>query len=210
MLLKFIVQFIIGIGVGVYGYLIPSYINLGVFQISMNNHSGHLRKVILLFSIIEIPYCFICMSSVQWLMQQQIIMLIIKWLIVVVLFLVAFITWKDAHKKKREINTEDKPMDSQSLNKLIIYAVFNPFQLSAWAIWGAYFIDKTWFDWNFYSILFFSIGASLGVFLILWAYAILGKKLIQFFSEKKHIIDYSVAGIMCLLAIMQVVKNIWM
>lgn len=208
MLIKFILQFVIGFGVGIYGYLIPSYINLGVFQMSMERSSKSLMKVLVIISIIEIPYCFLCMSGMQWIMQQTWLLSIIKWLIVIVLLLVAYLTFRDAKKEKKQNDLELKPMDSSQINKLLVYAIFNPFQLSAWAIWGTYFIEKTWFDWTTLSIFIFSIGASLGVLLILWLYAIMGRKLVSYFSENKQKIDYGISGILVLLAVIQIVRNI--
>ncbi len=210
MLLKLLLQFIIGIGVGVYGYIIPSFINLGVFQLSMSHSLRQLRKVIIIISLVEIPYCFVCMSGMEWLIQQKSILLYIRWLIVGVLFLMAIITWIDATKKHKEVQVETKQIEGKQLNRLLLYAIFNPFQLSAWAIWGIYFVEKTWFEWNASSIFVFSVGASIGVFIILWVYAKAGQQLVTYFSTNRKKIDYAIGLILFVLGVAQLVRNIYM
>ena len=208
MLFKLIIQFILGIGVGIYGYLVPSYINLGVFQISMSHSRNDLRKVLLIISLVEIPYCFVCMSAMDWIMEQQVFLLFVRWLIVVVLLVMAFFTWKKALKIKSEETKEEQALVTSDMKRLILYAIFNPFQLSAWAIWGTYFVEKSWFEWTSFSIFIFSIGASLGVLIILWLYAIMGKKLVSMFSSHRKQIDFGIAGILFLLGIVQLIRNL--
>ncbi len=203
---KLVVQFIIGVVVGLYGYLMPSFITLSILQLSSANRLKDLWKAIIIISLVEIPYCYFCMSGMQWIMQQSIILLIIKWLIVVVLFVFAYLSWKQA-KTQNETEQEQKK-GNNSLNSLLTIAIFNPFQLSSWAIWGSYFVEKSYFTWNPLSIFIFSIGASAGVFLILRAYAFAGKKLINYFKVNKSKIDYMVAGILATLAIVQLIRNI--
>lgn len=209
MVLKLIIQFLLGIGVGVYGYLMPSYINLGVFQLATGKNHTTLHKVILLISFIEIPYCFLCMSGMEWLVTQGNVLFYLRWLIVVVLLLMGVLAWIDAGKKHSHTSKEAvKPMDSKQLRILLIYAIFNPFQLSAWAIWGAYFIEKTWFDWSWWPILVFSVGAAIGVFVILKVYAIAGQKLVLYFESNRKQIDYGVAMLLITLAVVQLVRNV--
>lgn len=207
--LKIVLQFILGIAVGIYGYLMPSYINLGVFQIATDKRQTTLNQVILLISIIEIPYCFLCMSGMEWLVSQGNILFYLRWLIVGVLLWMGFLAWIDAGKKHGlDKPSEIKPMDAKQLRRLIVYAIFNPFQLSAWAIWGAYFIEKTWFDWSWGPILMFSFGAAIGVYIILKVYAMAGQRLVDYFKSNRKQIDYGIAILLITLAIVQLLRNV--
>lgn len=205
-MIKIIIQFLIGIAVGIYGYLTPGYINLSVLQLSSNKETKKLNQAILLISLVEIPYCIICMSGMQWLMQQSMLMLIIKWLIVVLLFAMVIVTLLEARKEAKEVSIQK--IEKGKYKNLFFFVIFNPFQLSAWAIWGAYFLEKSWFDWSIFSISIFSIGACLGVFLILKIYEIMGQKLVKFFTVQKKYISYAVAGILFILTIVQLVRNL--
>ncbi len=205
-MIKLLLQFFIGIIVGLYGYLTPSFMNLSILQLSSQNRTKDLWKCLIIISIVELPYCFFCMNGMQWIMQQKIFLLVIKWLIVVVLFVFAYLSYRQAQKNA---NTETEEIESKfSVKSLLTIAIFNPFQLSAWAIWGSYFIEKSWFIWTPLSILIFSIGASVGVFIILRAYAFAGKKMIHYFKVNKKKIDFTIAGILLLLALVQLVRNI--
>lgn len=208
MLLKLFLQFIIGIGVGVYGYLTPGYINLSILQLSSSKQQSTLMKAMILIAIIEIPYCIVCMSGMQWLMQQLVLMKIISWLIVIVLLMMAVLTILEASKVSKVNQVLEAEIDKNKYKKLFFFVIFNPFQLSAWAIWGAYFIEKQWFNWSLFSISIFSLGAAIGVFVILKIYAFMGQKLVTFFSLQKKYINYGVASILILLALVQFIKNI--
>jgi threonine/homoserine/homoserine lactone efflux protein len=201
-------HFIIGMLVGIYGYMMPGYINLSVFQLGMQVHKKALYQVLFIIAVIEFPYCFLSMSGMKWLMEQDLILLILKWLIVVVLFIVAFISLLTAKKKPASKSISSEKLDRKQINELIIFAILNPFQLSAWVIWGAYFIEKKWFSWTPFSISIFSLGATIGVAIILYVYAISGKKVINYFSLYRMQIDYGISGILFLLAIVQLVRNL--
>jgi hypothetical protein len=206
-MLLYLLQLILGIAIGIYGYLLPGYINLTVLQLSLDKNTSLIRKVLMIVSLIEIPYCFFCMSGMQWLMQQSMILLIIKWILVVMLFLIALLAFREAGGRAKQVQLQETSINRQQVNKLLFFAIFNPFQLSAWVIWGGYFIEKSWFDWSWMPILLFSLGAAMGVFLILYAYAVAGQKLIAYFSSHRSTIDYSVAFILFLLGVLQLWRN---
>jgi threonine/homoserine/homoserine lactone efflux protein len=208
MLVKLLLQIILGIGVGIYGYLVPGYINLSVLQLGLSKNRKAIWKTLTIVSIIEFPYCYLCMNGMQWIMKQQYFLFIIQWLLVIMLLALAFHVFKDAKQKHETKIIEGKNMDTKQVNKLLFFAILNPFQLSAWAIWGSYFIEKTWFSWTIFSIMLFSLGASLGVFIILWLYAFTGQKIVTYFSLQRKNIDYVVASILLILAIMQIIKNL--
>lgn len=208
MFLKLILQFIIGLGVGVYSYLTPGYINLSVMQLSTNRQKSILWKAILIISIVEIPYAVACLSGMQWLMQQELLMKIISWAIAGVLFLMAILTLFESRREGKDQQIDEGALDKAKYTKLFIFVVFNPFQISAWAIWGAYFIEKDWFDWSLFSIIIFAVGASAGVFIILKVYEFMGQKLVQFFKLQKKYVSYSVAGILFILGLVQLVRNV--
>lgn len=208
MLIKLLLQFVIGISVGIYGYLVPGYINLAVLQLGLNANKKAIRITLLLISLIEIPYCFFSMSGMHWLMQQELILNSIKWILAMMLFVLAFFSFRDVMKKKTEVVIKKDALDMKQIKKLLLFATFNPFQLSAWVIWGGYFIEKDWFEWTSFPILIFSLGACAGVFIILRAYAFAGEKLITYFSSHRKQIDLSIGFILLGLAVFQVYKNI--
>ena len=208
MILKLLLQFAMGIGVGIYGYLVPSYLNLAVLQLSLSKKKKAVWTVLLIISIIEIPYCFLCMNGMHWIMKQETFLLVIKWLLAVVLLGLAVMNFITARKEKKEEAVDEKKLDPKQIRKLILLAIFNPFQLSAWTIWGVYFIEKDWFIWTHFSIFLFSIAASIGVFGILAVYAFAGEKLVSYFSLNRKQIDYTVAGILFVLGVVQVVRNL--
>jgi cytochrome c biogenesis protein CcdA len=207
-MIKLFIQFGLGLLVGIYGYLFPGYINLGVFQLGMNAKKQEIQKVLFIIAFVEIPYCFFSMSSMHWIIQQSILLIIIKWLIVILLLGLGIMTFVNAKKENHTIENNMKKTASLDSKKLLFFAIFNPFQLSAWAIWGTYFIEKSWFEWTRTSIFIFSIGASIGVYFILLAYSYMGQKLIQYFSSHREKINYGMAFLLIGLGVFQFIRNI--
>lgn len=202
-----LLQFLMGIGVGIYGYLMPGYINLGIFRLSLLHHRSEIVRILWIISLVEIPYCFVCMSGMQWFMQQDWLLVLIRWLIVIGLLLMAFFTYRDAPNSRDQPATNTQDTNVPGTKKLLLFAIFNPSQISAWAIWGAYFIEKPWFEWHAWSILIFSLGAFLGVLVMLSLYAYAGKKLVQYFQVNRRKIDIFSAVFFVILAIYQSYRN---
>lgn len=208
MLLSYILQSFIGLLVGIYSYLSPGIINIQVFQLATTAKFRKVLLVLMVISLVEIPYCLLCMSGFKWIITFSWINLVLQWAIVLVLLIMAVLTFRQA-RRHQTLVTEEPIVPTFSLKALLLFAIFNPFQLSAWSIWGAYFVQKTWFQWNLIGIGVFSIGAAVGVFLILLSYALLGKKWMLFFAKHRWQIDMGIAGLLLVLGIVQLVKNLY-
>lgn len=201
-------QLLSGFLVGIYSYLMPGYINMNVLHIGSKRNHNSLFKIIGIISLVEIPYCLVCMSAIGLLTHYKWILNIVAWLIVLALILMSVFTWIDAKKNHHKIKNIDDKVEKNISGKLIGFIIFNPFQISAWAIWGAYFLDKKWFAWDLLSLVYFSLATTLGVFVILRIYAYMGLKLVSWLTQHRKKIDYFLAVFLLLLAIIQVIKNI--
>lgn len=186
----------------------PGYINMNVLHIGSKRNHKSLYKIISIITLVEIPYCLVCMSALGLLTSYQWVLNIVAWLIVLALLLMSVFTWLDAKKNHNEIDKTENKVEKNISRKLIVFIIFNPFQLSAWAIWGAYFLDKKWFAWDFLSLIYFSLSTTLGVFVILRIYAYMGLKLVKWLTLHRTQIDYFLAAFLLLLAIIQVIKNL--
>jgi threonine/homoserine/homoserine lactone efflux protein len=208
MVIKLVLQIFIGLLVGIYSYLMPGYINLSVMHLGITHHQREVWRTILFISLIEIPYCFFCMLGMNWFMSNPQIQMIVQWTIVIALLILAILSFADAQKKSSRAKNQTERETIGQKKKLLVVALFNPFQLSAWAIWGSYFIDKSWFIWNHFSIFLFSIGAALGVFIILWIYMWVGQKLVDYLASHRKQIDYGMGCILLVLTLIQVYRNL--
>lgn len=208
MVIKLVLQIFIGLLVGIYSYLMPGYINLSVMHLGITHHQREVWRTIVIISLIEIPYCFFCMLGMNWFMSNSLLQMIVQWTIVIALLILAILSFIDAQKKSNTTKNQSALETSGQKKKLLVVAIFNPFQLSAWAIWGSYFIDKNWFVWNRFSIFLFSIGAALGVFIILWIYMWIGQKLVDYLASHRKQIDYGMGCILLMLTLIQVYRNL--
>ncbi|HPI54997.1 MAG TPA: LysE family transporter, partial [Chitinophagaceae bacterium] len=183
-------------------------INLAVMHLGITHHNREVWRTIAVISLIEIPYCYFCMLGMKWFMSNTILQMIVQWTIVIALLILAGLSVKDANKKSNSSPSHSNSVVSGQQKKLLLIAIFNPFQLSAWAIWGSYFIDKNWFIWNPHSIFIFSLGAALGVLTILAIYKWIGQQLIEYLASHRQRIDYGMALLLLVLAAVQIYRNL--
>lgn len=208
MVIKLVLQILIGFLVGIYSYLMPGYINLAVMQLGITHHYREVWRTIIIISLIEIPYCYFCMLGMNWFMSNSLLQMIVQWTIVIALLILAILSFIDAQKKSGSFKYQTERATGGQKKKLLVVALFNPFQLSAWAIWGSYFIDKSWFIWNPQSIFIFSLGASSGVLTILAIYKWIGQQLIEYLATHRQQIDYAMALILLVLSAVQIYRNL--
>lgn len=203
------VQFFLGMLVGLYSYLMPGYINLSIFQSALSHPNSTTQRLVVLITLVEVPYCFGCMLGIHALTEGTQVLLVIRWMLVGMLLLLFVLSLRDYFKKRKQHTTfATTSASGLSLKQLFFFIVFNPFQLSAWAVWGSYFLDKTWFSWTVSGLVLFSFGTALGVYLILQVYALTGKKFLKHLSHHRSSMDLFSAGLFLVLAIYQIVINL--
>jgi threonine/homoserine/homoserine lactone efflux protein len=204
----FIRQLLIGILVGLYSYLSPGIINIQIFRLSLSPNQNKLFWIIALIAAVEIPYCLICLKAFSWLNSLETVQQFIHWGIVLVMFgMAGYIAITAYRNRNTKPSGEASTQESKSVKSLLVFALLNPFQWSAWSIWGAYFTAKSWFDWSGTGILIFSLGACAGTFVILYLYAWIGRKWITLFNTYKVQIDYGIAVLLFLLGVFHILKK---
>jgi threonine/homoserine/homoserine lactone efflux protein len=201
-------QILVGILVGVYSYLSPGIINIQVFQLSLHHAWRKVLVLIGLIAMVEIPYCMICMSGFKWLMSISGLQQMLSWGVFVMMLAMSVWMFYRTYTQPLQDEQEKVSAPMMSIKSLLFFVVLNPFQLSAWTIWGAYFIDKTWFSWSYQGIFVFSLGACIGAFLILYVYGHIGRKWMHFFTQHKKQLDYGIAFLLLLLSVIQLIRNL--
>lgn len=203
------VQFVLGVLVGLYSYLMPGYINLSIFQSAMSHANSTTQRLVWLIAVVELPYCFGCMYAIHTLTSGTQVLFVIRWMLVGMLLLLFVLSLKDYFKKhQQDTSVATTSASGIRMKQLFFFVIFNPFQLSAWAVWGSYFLDKSWFSWTVSGLILFSFGTALGVYLILQVYALTGKKFLKHLSHHRASIDLFSAGLFLVLAIYQIVINL--
>lgn len=206
--MAWLLQILIGVLVGIYSYLSPGIINIQIFQLSLQHDWRKVLFIIAFIALLEVPYCMLCMTGFKWLMTIEGLQTGLSWTVFGMMFGMAILLWIKAQRGKVDDENTMVPNKLMSLKSLTIFAIFNPFQLSAWTVWGAYFVDKSWFSWTYSGIFMFSIGASAGAFGILYVYGHIGKRRMHFFTRHKKQLDLGIAGLLFLLSVFQLVKNL--
>jgi len=187
----------IGFGLGFIGYLPPGNINLTVVQLALHDTKSRLRSFILIATIMEFLYCLGCLVGLDLLMQQPVLVIVLQWLAVVIFTLLGLLSF--FHDENAV-----KVQSISGFRRGLIAVFINPLQIPFWLVWGVYLSDKLkgavlW-------TALFAIITALGTTLILWVYAIGGKKLIEFLKLERKLMDRVIGLVLLTLAVFQLLK----
>lgn len=190
----------IGFILGFVGYLPLGNINLSVVQMSVHGERRKWQGFILFAALMEFIYCFTCLYGMDQLRQQPQLVVFLNWSGVVIFLLLGLYTLFHTFKSSNLSTT------SSGLKKGVLVAIFNPLQVPFWLIWGVYVFENGWVKSEIVSIAIFSSLCSLGTIVVLWLYAVAGKKLVEKLNVNRNILNRFIGSLLILLAIFQTFK----
>lgn len=189
----------IGFLIGFVGYLPPGNINLTVVQMSISKSKHHHVWYFILFAaLMEFIYCFGSLMGMKLLLEQQGVILVLKWSSVVVFTVLGILSF--IHK----VNDPAKP--SSGVRRGIIIAILNPLQIPFWLIWGVYVMHNGWVQPDILSITFFSLITAAGSLTILWLYSVAGRKMEDILNAHQKLINRVIGLIFIGLAVIELIK----
>ncbi len=195
-------MFIIAFLLGLYSYLMPGGINLGVVSLIDRKEYRKLFVYILLVVLAEIVYSFSILYLFFNLQEIQEVKKIIEWVSVVLLFSMAIWSWFDKGNKKSQSSSKG------IMKRAYLLMIIHPQQFIYWFIVGELITTHHWFDITLANIFQFILTYSVGVIGCLICYGYIGFKIIRFFSLKTKTINKIMAiiyVIICLSIIFTIV-----
>ncbi|QLH45047.1 MAG: hypothetical protein HWD58_05235 [Bacteroidota bacterium] len=142
------VQFVLGVLVGLYSYLMPGYINLSIFQSAMSHANSTTQRLVWLIAVVELPYCFGCMYAIHTLTSGTQVLFVIRWMLVGMLLLLFVLSLKDYFKKHQQDTSVATTSASGLRMKQLFLCHIQSFSAFSLGRWGSYFLDKSWFSWT--------------------------------------------------------------
>jgi threonine/homoserine/homoserine lactone efflux protein len=186
-----------GFMLGFMGYLPPGNINLTVVQLSIHHSKNKLWGFMLLVTVMEFIYCLGCLTGLDFLMRQPYLVHILEWssvFIFAILGLLAFFHNEDASKVQA----------LSGYGRGVFATIVNPLQIPFWLVWGVYLSDKLKGELS--ATALFALITAGGTVCVLWAYAVGGKKLVEWLKLERKLLDRFIGLLLIGLAIWQLYK----
>lgn len=183
---------LIGLLIGIWGYLIVGNINLSVIELSEKKNSRWLIFFIALAILFEFLYCFFTLYALQYLMDFPTVISIAQYTSVAFLLIIGF--WSLLEKVKTP-----KELSRNIIRRGYWSIVVHPQQIPFWFFWGIILMDKEWLSTSTGSLIGFSLANSIGGLLILICYAFFGSKIIKMLNLNRRVIKNFV-GVVCIIS----------
>ncbi len=210
-----VLTFLIGVLLNAMGYIPPGNINLTLAQLTINRGMRQAWSFILAFSCVEVLFTFGMMRFARWVssdvdidssVNSVRISTFVDAFMIVLLLVMATVTWKNKDKAHQPKATEESRKGSVLLG--LALGVLNPVQIPFWLFFGNYVILHEWINTNYLSLVIFSFGSGLGSALALYAYAHFARYIQEKFALSSMLINKSIAIFLYILAIYLVVKQV--
>lgn len=186
---------ILGIPIGIYGYLLPGNINLMVLHLARTKRLAYLSLVMFLILLFESLYCLGTLQGVKYLFKHPELLLKLKIFAGILTLLMGI--WMLIEKKSEEKTTK------HTLQRGLFSVIVHPQQIGFWlfvfVLFPNIFEDLIAQKQLFYFVLYNAIGT----FIIVALYAVLGHKLLRWFKLKLSILN-SLLGVVYVLTGLQV------
>ena len=189
---------LIAFALGFIGYLPLGNINLTVVQLSISDTRKRWLTFIAFASIMEFIYCFGCLMALDFLLQQQELVKFLSWLGVVLFVILGVLAllYKET----------DSPVKTSDFKRGVLIAIFNPLQVPFWLVWGVYLMQNHILKSETVLIALFSLVCTIGTVLILYLYAIAGRKIVEKLRVNRIWLNRFIGALLIVLAILQTIK----
>lgn len=183
---------LIGIFIGLIGYVMVNNINLSIIEISGQGKPLKLCLFIGMTLLMEGVYSFCSLYGLKMLMDYPIIISVAQYLSVAFLFIIGF-----AGLFERK---SSEAVMQQNLIRRGYWSIFiHPQQIPFWFFWGIILIKKDLLQTNVPALILFSLANMLGAFIILYCYAKFGAKIVSKLNVKRKQLK-NLVSIICIIS----------
>lgn len=190
-------MFLLGILVGLYGYLFPGNINLMVLEIYRSGKFKFLLIILGLILFFESIYCITSLTLLNSIKSNQKLYASIESFSYAMIFLLGL--WMLFEKRKNEHKTY-----RNTIYRGVLSMIIHPQQIPFWVIAGVVISRFTDLTTNNGSLFLFVIFNAIGTFLAMVIYMFVGNKVLNFYKFNTAQINKVMGGIYILLVFIHV------
>jgi threonine/homoserine/homoserine lactone efflux protein len=168
-------MFLLGIPIGIYGYLFPGNINLMVLEIYRSGKIKFLLIILGLILVFESIYCIASLTFLNSIKSNHKLYASIESFSYAMIFLLGL--WMLFEKRKNEIKSY-----RNTIYRGILSMIIHPQQIPFWVIAGVVIGRFTHLTTNSSFLFLFVIFNAIGTFLAMLIYMLVGNKLLNFYK----------------------------
>ena len=185
---------LIGIPIGLYGYIFPGNINLMVLEIFRTKRYKFLLIILGLIISFESIYCFTSLTLLDSLKTNQKLYSSIELFSYILIFL--FGLWMLFEKRKNPVKSH-----RNTIYRGILSMIIHPQQIPFWVVAGILINRFTNLNSGNGSLFLFVFFNAIGTLLAMGTYMFVGNKLLNFFKFNTAQINKAIGGVYILLVL---------
>jgi small neutral amino acid transporter SnatA (MarC family) len=185
---------LIGIPIGLYGYLFPGNINLMVLEIYRSGKLKFLLVILGLILVFESIYCIASLTLLNSIKSNHVLYTSIESFSYLMIFLLGL--WMLFEKKKDKVRTY-----KNTIYRGVLSIIIHPQQIPFWIVAGIIVNRFTHLTTNNSSLLIFVLCNAIGTTLAMLLYMFVGNKILNFFKFNLAQVNKVMGGIYILLVL---------
>lgn len=193
--------FVLGILASFIGSLPLGVLNLSVIRIAGNRN---LRQAYL-FSFgaatVEFVQAFVAIWFASWLVTKSLLGGFLEIMVIPILLLFGVYYW--TRKSKSTTSNQTSEYKFSGFSQGAFLSIINPIAIPFWIFYSAWFYSNNWINYDFPEIVLLVAGISIGTFLCLALYGLLGNYIYKEISFIRTRMNQIIGAIFILLAIIQ-------
>ena len=197
-------SFFLGFSASYIGSITPSMLNITATKISLEKGKKTATQFAFGVSFIVLFQAFIGLFFLKTINQNPVILETIQKVATVIFIVLSIVFFRKAIQKQQEIPTQ-KPTKNGFLTGAGLSTV-NMFSIPFFCGVAAVFKMYNWLELELLSIIIFSVGSSLGTFLILYNYVSLAEKIRPKIAKFSTFLNYVLSAITGIVAIISLIK----
>lgn len=206
--MEYVIAFIIAVALNFIGMIPPGMITLKI--VSVRHKKGYTDALLFALGVAFVEF-FLTFATLRFSSRFADFFKShteIKWIVVIVLLVLAFNLFFSKPKKKNAIyqDTEEEEYTKVSFVKGMFLSLFNLLKYPFWIAQGVYLLNHHIIKTDLVSILNYSIGATIGAFAMYFIYIKLGTILLEKFDVLAKNLNKVLAVFLLFLAILQLVN----
>ncbi|MDG2193592.1 MAG: glutamate dehydrogenase [Polaribacter sp.] len=196
--------FLLGLVTSYVGSISPSMLNITATKISIEQGKKIAIQFAIGVSVIVLFQAFFALLFLQVIHENPIILESIETAAIVVFSILSLVFFRKARQEQQEISaTKSKPngfITGMGLSAINMFSI--PFYCGA----GAAFNMYDWLELDTIDVLLFTLGATLGTYLILYSYILFAEKIKSKIAQFSKYFNYILSAITGFVAVISLVK----
>lgn len=204
--MQILYTFFIGWLVSFLGQLPLGTLSITSTQIAVQENFSNAWKYAIGVALVEIIYLRLTLSGVNWIIEHQLLFIVLGWLTVAVFLVLAVASMLSARKQEKEKKALLLDNDVHRFFLGLSMSALNPAQIPFWFIWSSFLLDTGRLHSDVTTFNFFTLGCGMGTISGLAIYMYGGNWLITKMNTSNRTLNIVMSIIFFIAAIAQLYR----